>query len=299
AAQALGALPATLLGATEGGSATTALRRGHAVPGLPDEAAFALLGAAPAGAAPASLGGRGVPDTARGLQLWLVAADAVGVPTAPVEDAVLAGGDAPRTEVVVRWRLQSGHPESAALGLEHALEGPGGLPPLWWPDALDAAGHRERGREARSRYGSPLDRATLLVRSGSASGLAAVEAIGPPALHLRPLALLHAGRPCDAVAAFVTLRYQSVGPVPGAGAVGYAGASAGCWTADALPVLRAAQAEAPADGRLAHALGRVLLDLGDPTMARRFFAQARRALPEDALLTSDIVRLSRATEDRP
>ena len=50
---------------------------------------------------------------------------------------------------------------------------------------------------------------------------------------------------------------------------------------------------------LAHALGRVLLDLGAPAMARRLFAQARRALPKDALLQADIVRHSRATEDRP
>ena len=62
---------------------------------------------------------------------------------------------------------------------------------------------------------------------------------------------------------------------------------------------RDAQAEAPADGRLAHALGRALLDLGDPTAASRPLTQARRALPEDAALEPDLARLSRAHEDRP
>jgi tetratricopeptide (TPR) repeat protein len=304
AAKALGALPAPRLGGEAGMSAAAALRVGRPPPELSAPAAWHLLAESPGLGGGAAMALLGDPADAAGLAVWLRAADATGVQTGPIEAAALASGVPEQAEVVVRRRLARGDASGAAAAVQAALLDPLGTPPVWWPLALDAAGHPDAAAAARARFGPGRAQAALLVATAAVGALAAVDAAGPNAAELRPLALAQAGRPCDAVAAFVTLRSQSGDPVPGVGAVGYAGAIAGCWTAEALPVLRDAQAVAPADGRLAHALGRVLLDLGDPTAAARPLAQARRALPEDAALHADLVRLSRALlsralEDRP
>lgn len=296
AVSALGALPARRLGGDTPGTTAAAVSTATPPPALPTAAVLWMATQRPDLAARVSVAGVDPPAGARGLALWLRAAAGVGVPTHAVEEAAI--GEPALADVVVRHRLARGDVAGAVRAAEAAWRDDPSLGPAGWPAALEAAGAADAAEALRRRAGPTRAAAIAVAEDGPAQLRALVQAGGAAASPLRPLSLLQLGRPCDAVAAFVKLRPGSARPLPGEGVVGYAGANAGCWTAEALPVLRAAQAASPADGRLAHALGRALLDLGDPAGARRPLLQARRALPGDPRLHSDLARLPPSPEDR-
>ena len=237
-----------------------------------------------------------LPESASSAEVaaWLAAAAALGTSTdsflerARVEPAV--------ARVAVSHALRFGDPAQAAALALAGWEGGTAPGVASWPRQLDAVGEVAAAVQLRTSA-TPTGAAAVAVADRAPDAVARVLGLGTVAAHLAPAALLDAAQPCEAWEAVERVSLDRLGDVPRLGDVGYGAWTAGCWSGDVPVRLRLAQALEPADGRVAHVLGLARAASGDAAGAQALLAQARWALPQDARLQADLVRLYPAPED--
>ena len=294
ASAALGALPAALLEGSTPGSVREAVDAGASPRALPAPAAWRMLAEGTPGDDAHALEALPGPEGPAEVAAWLLAAAALDEDAEAVVDR--ARSESALARVVVEHALQRG---DASLAAELAPRGwDGGTPRgvAGWPRRLEALAAPGVAAGLRATA-TPVGAVAIAVAEQAPDAVSRVSALGSAAAHLAPAALLDAGQPCAAAAAVQRVSPDRLGDVPRLGDVGYGAWTAGCWPDDTPAWLRRAQALVPADGRVAHVLGLALAASGDVATAQALLAQARWALPRDAALQSDLVRIHDLTEE--